>query len=311
MSHAGQVLVWAMMASALARPALAQQGPAVPPVLSTEASPPAGARAEPAQMSGYPLQVGDLPPGIVAIRVIRESFQTNVPNETVLLRVGNSDQVLSGITNAEGRVQFDGLQVGERVRVRATVGTEVLESQRFEIPTQGGVRMVLVAGVGAGAASSVDPWPPAVARSQPTVSPRSPSAQGPSSPAVAPSTATQAPLTARDSTDWLRLGLVAAVGILCGIAGTLLIRRRPGTRAPEPHDDDAVRPGRGQAQAAAIAATATPRERREALFAALIHLETGHKSGGVGGQAYSTRREALIDQLVELDVSLETPLPEP
>lgn len=133
------------------------QQPSQPPVLSTLPTPALGTVAEPAQMSGFPLQVGDLPPGIVAVRVIAERFSNNLVNQTVDLRVTETGVVRSAVTNQDGRAQFDGLQTGQHVQVRSAVGLEVLESQTFAVPAQGGVRLVLVAGVGAPAGSS-DPW---------------------------------------------------------------------------------------------------------------------------------------------------------
>jgi hypothetical protein len=108
-------------------------------------------------MSGFPLQVGDLPPGIVAVRVIAERFSNNLVNQPVDLRVTETGVVRSAVTSQDGRAQFDRLQIGQHVQVRSAVGLEVLESQMFAVPAQGGVRLVLVAGVGAPTASS-DPW---------------------------------------------------------------------------------------------------------------------------------------------------------
>jgi hypothetical protein len=138
----------------------------MPPVLSTVPSPPAGAMPQPGQMSGLPLQVGDLPPGIVAVRVIRRSFAENIADQPVELRVARTNQVLKAATGAGGRAQFDAVAVGETVRVRAVVDGEILESQDFTVPALGGVRLVLVAGVsgapGAPAAGDM-PAPTAVA----------------------------------------------------------------------------------------------------------------------------------------------------
>lgn len=286
MIHAGHALVLSALAIASALPASAQSGRSSPPVLSTGASPPTGARSEPAQMSGYALQVGDLPPGIVAIRLIRESFRTNVPNRTIFLRVGDSNRVVSATTNAEGRVQFDGLQVGDSVRVRADVGQEVLESQRFEIPSQGGVRMVLVAGVGADVASPSDPWPPATATSSsvPTTPPPTPMA-----PPRVTTPLTAAPDPARETTDVSLVGLATALGLLCVVAGVLVSRRRSS-------------PG-----ATVGTASVTPRAKRDAVFEELIRLEKSNRAGRAEGEVYAKRRDALIDELVALDSSLSEP----
>lgn len=177
---------------------LAQTPSPPPPVLSTQASPPIGAMPEPAQMSGYALQVGDLPPGIVAVRVIRQSFASNMPGRTVLLRVGDSGRVLGAVTNAEGRVQFDGLQVGEWVRVRAAAEGETLESQRFQVPAQGGVRMVLVAGVGAAQASASDVWP-----ASESIAPVASGIQGPAVPSTLPAARATVPIANASGISWL------------------------------------------------------------------------------------------------------------
>ena len=241
-------------------------------------------------MSGYPLQVGDLPPGIVAVRVIRESFTTNVPGQTVLLRAGDSSRVLSAVTNAQGRVQFDGLQVGEWVRVRAGVGAETLESQRFQVPAQGGVRMVLVAGVGAGLASSPDAWPsPEAVSSSVPIAP----AEVPGAPAVGmmapPSLATPAATASEGSWLWT-LGFGTAA--LLFAAGVLLRGRRP------------VGPDRKAGDGRTAFVTSVPAaspSRGDVLFEELVQLEKDQRAGRIDTDAYSRRREGLIEQLVAVD----------
>lgn len=121
-----------------------------PPVLSTAADPPQGSVAEPAQMSGMPLQVGDLPPGVVVVRVIRGNFATNVIGQKVTLREPLTTRAFEAMTDEGGRAQFDEFDVGTTVQAQATLDNEVLSSQIFALPSQGGVRVVLVAGIGAG-----------------------------------------------------------------------------------------------------------------------------------------------------------------
>lgn len=153
------VCLWAALVVVfVARTAMAVQPAAdAPPLLSTIPTPPMGAVSQPTQMSGLPLQVGDLPPGSVAVRVIRQSFSNNLANRQVELQSVASGRTLTSTTNAAGRAIFDGLAVGELVSVSAVVDGERLESQRFELPDRGGVRMVLVAGVGAGAGQVPEP----------------------------------------------------------------------------------------------------------------------------------------------------------
>ncbi len=249
---------------------------ASPQVLSTVPTPPAGAVPEPAQMSGFPLQVGDLPPGIVAVRVIRRNFQDNVSNQSVQLRIGQTDRVMEAITNGDGRTQFEGLKVGDNVRLRAAVGSELLESQSFEVPAQGGVRLVLVAGVGAGAAAA-EPWP-AVDATPVTIQgsaplPRATDIQGPAS-----SVATfKAP------------AVVVGVGALLVMAAVVVGRRRHQPR-------EAV-------VAQAAASPAAQRRRRQETFERLVRLEKDREAGLVDSDAYQTDRQALISELIVLDVA--------
>ena len=108
-------------------------------------------------MSGQPLQVGDLPPGVLVIRVIRRSFAQNLPGERVRIQVGPEARSLEATTDQTGRARFDGLRVGDSVRVSASVQGESLGSGNFAIPAEGGVRMLLVAGVGAGFFAEAEP----------------------------------------------------------------------------------------------------------------------------------------------------------
>ncbi len=120
---------------------------AEPPVLSTVPTP-SGAPMHSAQMSGLPLQVGDLPPGLVTVRVIRGNFAENIENQKVELQLVTSGQSREAVTSRDGRAEFGGLQVGQTVKARAVVEGEALESQPFVLPTEGGVRLVLVADAG-------------------------------------------------------------------------------------------------------------------------------------------------------------------
>ena len=115
----------------------------VPPVLSTTPDPPAGSVPEAGQMSGLPLQVGDLAPGIVAVRVIRRNFSENVGNQTVELRVGATGRTVKAVTSSDGRAQFEPLAVGETVQVHAAVDRPIFwnrDHQRgaFDDPARDG-----------------------------------------------------------------------------------------------------------------------------------------------------------------------------
>jgi hypothetical protein len=106
--------------------------------------PPAGAQMPDAkQMSGTPLPVNDLPPGTVAVRVVRGSMANVISGHPVELLGLPSPRTVK--TNETGRAEFSGLAVGTRVKAVTTVDGERLESQEFPVPAAGGVRVALVA----------------------------------------------------------------------------------------------------------------------------------------------------------------------
>jgi len=98
---------------------------------------------DPKQMSGRPLPVGDLPVGTVTVRVVRGSMANVIANQPVELSGGPSAQTVQ--TNEQGRAEFSGLRPGTMVKAVTTVNGERLESQEFEVPAAGGVRVALVA----------------------------------------------------------------------------------------------------------------------------------------------------------------------
>ena len=115
-------------------------------------------------MSGIPRPVDDVPDGTVVVRLVRQELGSYVTNHPVDLDVGGRIQTVR--TDGEGRAQFSGLRPGTVLRASATVDGERLESQRFEVPQSGGVRLLLVAsgpGAGAPAAPPAQPAPGAVA----------------------------------------------------------------------------------------------------------------------------------------------------
>ena len=95
------------------------------------------------QMSGVPLPTGDVAPGTVIVRVVRGSMANPLAGESVELFGGPAPVTVK--TNETGRAEFPGLKPGMRVKAVATVNGERLESQEFEVPDAGGVRVALVA----------------------------------------------------------------------------------------------------------------------------------------------------------------------
>jgi len=97
---------------------------------------------DPRQMSGVPLPTSDLPVGTLTVRVIRGSLSNPVPNHPVDITGGAS---VTKPTNESGRAEFPNLAPGLRIKASTTVNGERLESQEVQIPSTGGVRIMLVA----------------------------------------------------------------------------------------------------------------------------------------------------------------------
>lgn len=309
----------AMLGVALALHAVsvsAQQSPALPPVpgqpplLSSTPTPPPGAMSEPSQMSGMPLQVGDLPPGTVAIRLIRRTFAENVVNTAVELRAGAAAGGQRSVSDAQGRAVFTGLKVGDTVRARAVVDGEALESQSFQLPAQGGVRLVLVAGVGAGVPAGAEPVAAVAAAT---------AAPGPSAVSAPPAAVPGAAPVGAGTSPAVRLAALLVIAFAVG-GGTWWYRRP--LPADSPSRSAAVRLAASPAESAESrsglrvsaapsttpapdpTSTAVPAD-REQLFRELVALERMHEDGDVTGEEHQRRRELLIAAIVALDARLQ------
>ena len=105
------------------------------------------------QMSGQPLPSGDVPAGTVSVRVIRQTMSNNVTGVEVQLEA--PPQTLKATTDANGRAVFPNVAQGQTWKAVAIVDGERLESQPFTIPSAGGLRMLLVAGLKTAAAPGV------------------------------------------------------------------------------------------------------------------------------------------------------------
>jgi hypothetical protein len=98
---------------------------------------------DPKQMAGIPRPVTDLPSGTVSVRLIRGQLSNNITNFPVELHVGS--EVRTAKTDDAGRAEFGSLPAGATIKAVAVVDGERLESQEFPAPTQGGIRLILVA----------------------------------------------------------------------------------------------------------------------------------------------------------------------
>lgn len=99
------------------------------------------------QMAGLPLPAPELETGTVSVRVVRQRMTNNVTEHPVTLHTPAGP--LRSTTDAQGRAVFPGLTPGTRVRAETAVDGETLVSREFPVPASGGVRVALVAGVGA------------------------------------------------------------------------------------------------------------------------------------------------------------------
>jgi hypothetical protein len=111
------------------------------------------------QMSGIPRPVDDLPAGSISVRLIRGSLSNNISGHPVELHIANKVQTVK--TDENGRAQFDKTPAGATVKATADVDGEHLESQEFQAPAQGGIRLMLVA-TDKNAAPRTEPSAPAV-----------------------------------------------------------------------------------------------------------------------------------------------------
>lgn len=101
------------------------------------------AQIDPRQMAGIPRPVNDLPDASISVRLIRGQLSNNIASHLVELHFANG-RVIKVNTDDAGRAQFDKVPPGV-VKASADVDGEHLESQEFEAPKQGGIRLMLVA----------------------------------------------------------------------------------------------------------------------------------------------------------------------
>ena len=123
-----RIAVVLLAAGAVGRPASAQTQMPDPSIIHSRALP-----------------APELPTGTVTVRVVRESIGNDAPGETVRITVGG--KVSAATTDAMGRAEFKDLSPGAPGQAAATVDGEAMESQPFTVPSSGGLRVILVAGI--------------------------------------------------------------------------------------------------------------------------------------------------------------------
>lgn len=100
---------------------------------------------DPSLMHGRAIPASDLPAGTITVRVVREQLGNNIVGQDVRLTVGGAARAAK--TDDQGRATFADLPPGAEARAETTVAGEPLVSEPLTVPTSGGLRVILVAGL--------------------------------------------------------------------------------------------------------------------------------------------------------------------
>lgn len=100
---------------------------------------------DPSLIHGRAIPAPELPNGTVTVRVVREAIGNNIAGQDVRVTAGGA--VSTATTDDQGRAEFTDLPVGSDARAETTVSDELLVSEPFTVPTSGGLRVILVAGL--------------------------------------------------------------------------------------------------------------------------------------------------------------------
>jgi hypothetical protein len=111
----------------------------IPAVVSAQQMP------DPSQIHGKAIPAPELGNSIVTVRVVRENIGNNVPQQTVKITQGSVSRTAT--TDDQGRAEFKDLPAGSNWRAETTVDGESLTSDPFTVPSAGGLRVILVAGL--------------------------------------------------------------------------------------------------------------------------------------------------------------------
>jgi hypothetical protein len=115
-------------------------------------------------ISGQPLPDQGMPAGTVSVRVARKIPANGVLDaevDALIKNAGGDMRKRTLKTDAGGRVLFEGLAPGDEFHAEVTVDGERLETATFPVPAQGGVRTMLIAGLGPAPAGEAEAQAPA------------------------------------------------------------------------------------------------------------------------------------------------------
>ncbi|HVU52847.1 MAG TPA: hypothetical protein VHL80_19330 [Polyangia bacterium] len=99
-------------------------------------------------IAGQPLPDRGMPAGTVSVRVARKipaNAVAGVEVAAIIKNAGGDARKRTAKTDASGRVLFEGLAPGDEFHAEVTVDGELLQTQTFAVPSEGGVRTMLIA----------------------------------------------------------------------------------------------------------------------------------------------------------------------
>jgi hypothetical protein len=102
-------------------------------------------------MNGKPLPDAGLAPGTVTVRVARKmpvNAVAGVEVTAIIKNPGGDLKKRAANTDASGRATFEGVGAGHEFRAEVTVDGETIKTSTFTMPTAGGIRTMLIAGLG-------------------------------------------------------------------------------------------------------------------------------------------------------------------
>jgi hypothetical protein len=127
---------------------------AAPPATAQPFAPGGGGGGMPnlRAISGQPLPDQGMPAGTVSVRVARKipaNAVAGVDVSAITKNAGGDARKRTVKTDASGRALFESLAPGDEFHAEVTVDGELLQTATFAVPAQGGVRTMLIAGLGA------------------------------------------------------------------------------------------------------------------------------------------------------------------
>ena len=106
---------------------------------------------DPSEIHGRAIPASELAAGTVTVRVVREAIGNDITGQEVRVFLPDGS-ARTAETDDQGRAEFPDLPPGSGARAEATVDGEQLVSEPFSVPSSGGLRVILVAGLAQAAA---------------------------------------------------------------------------------------------------------------------------------------------------------------